>query len=215
MLISIGLIWLQLLIIISPENPILINLEKRLQAIQTLETDFVQIFQSPTLGQEIKERGHLYLRRPDQMRWDYREPERKSFLLQGKTLLVYFYEDKQVIRQSIDEKEIKETILGLLSGKFSLQDLYILEKISEATDGRSITLELKPHQTQEIDRLYLEVDKRQWLIRRIIFFESTGARQEFLFSNLKLNPPLASKIFEIPIPPDWEIIESSAFKKRN
>ncbi|MCX7973467.1 MAG: outer membrane lipoprotein carrier protein LolA [Candidatus Aminicenantes bacterium] len=201
------------MITISSESAVLANLEKRLQAIQTLEANFIQIYRSASTERGYEEKGHLYLKRPDQMRWDYLEPEKKTFLFKGNTLHSYFYEDKQVIRQALAEETIKESILGLLTGKIKIQDLYSAKIISSDIKGQGIILELTPCQEQEIICLHLEVDPRKWLIRRLIFFESTGSRQEFFFSHYKLNPQFPLKIFEIPIPPDWEIIDSQSLHK--
>lgn len=202
--------WLSFLILIFASSflgeysdlKIVSNLEKKLQEIQTLEADFIQTYFPAYEIQGIKERGHLYLRRPDQMRWDYFEPEKKSFLLKGDVLLSYFFEDKQVIHLPLEEEIIKQSILGLLSGKTKLLDLYSAEVIAREAKERIVTLKLQPLDKQEITSLLLEVDTRSWLIVRIVFFEVSGVRQEFLFSRFKVNPSLPAKIFEIPeLPP--------------
>lgn len=198
----------------SSHLTIISNLEKKLQEIQSLEVDFVQIYFPAHESQGIKEKGHLFLRRPDRMRWDYSEPEKKSFLFKGNMLLSYFYEDKQVIRQPLEEEIIKQSILGLMTGKSKLLDLYSAEVMAKEAKNQIVTLKLNPLEKQEITSLLLEIDTRRWLIVRIIFFEASGVRQEFLFSRPKLNPGLPAQIFEIPVPAGWEIIESRPQDKK-
>ncbi len=192
----------------SSDLTIISNLEKKLQEIKSLEADFIQIYFPAYESQGIKEKGRLYLRRPDQMRWDYFEPEKKCFLLKGDILLSYFFEDKQIVRQPLDEEIIKQSILGLLTGKTKLLDLYSAEIIARDAKSQSITLKLEPLEDQEITKVLLEIDTRRWLIVKIVFYEASGVRQEFLFSRHKFNPTLSPKIFDIPVPEDWEIINS-------
>lgn len=198
----------------SSDLTIISNLEKMLQEIESLEADFVQTYFPAYGSRGIEEKGHLYLRRPDQMRWDYSEPEKKSFILKGNMLLSYFFEDKQVIRQPLEEEIIKQSILGLLTGKTKLLDLYSAEVMAREVKNQIVTLKLIPLEEQEITSLLLEIDARRWLIVRIVFFEASGVRQEFLFSRPKLNPALPAKIFEIPIPAGWEIIDSRPQDKK-
>lgn len=199
----------------SSDIIIISNLEKRLQEIQSLEADFVQIYFPVYESRGIEEKGHLYLQRPDQMRWDYFAPEKKSFLLKGNMLLSYFYEDKQVIRQPLEEEIIKQSILGLLTGKTKLLDLYSVKVMAREAKDQIVTLKLEPLEKQEITSLLLEIETRRWLISRIVFFEASGVRQEFLFSRSKLNPTLPAKIFDIPVPAGWEIIDSRPLDKKN
>lgn len=208
------MLWFYLFVILyssfqePSELTIISNLERRLHSIETLEADFVHIYLPAYQNKGIEERGHLYLQRPDKMRWDYQEPERKSFLLKGNILLSYFYEDKQLIRQPLEEEVIKESVLGLLAGKIRLLELYSAEIIAWERKTKRVTLKLKPLEKQEISSLHLELDTGRWLIVRMAFFEATGIRQEFLFSRYKINPHLSATTFDIPVPPDWEIIDS-------
>jgi len=209
------MLWLYLLFILfasfqeePSEHTIISNLERRLQRIETLEADFVHIYLPAYQTKGMEEKGHLYLQRPDRMRWDYQEPERKSFLLKGNVLLSYFYEDKQLLRQPLEEEEIRESVLGLLAGKIRLLDLYSAEIVTREKKAQRVTLKLKPLEKKEIPSLNLEIDTSRWLIVRMAFFEATGVRQEFLFSRYKINPHLPAATFDIPVPPDWEIIDS-------
>jgi len=215
------MLWFYLfLFLFSPlqEEPteltIISNLERKLQSIDTLEADFVHIYLPAYQSKGIEEKGHLYLQRPDRMRWDYLDPERKSFLLKGNVLLSYFYEDKQLLRQPLEEEVIRESVLGLLAGKTRLLDLYTAEIITREKKAQRVTLKLVPLEKQEISSLNLEVDTSRWLIVRMAFFEATGVRQEFLFSRYRINPHLPARTFDIPVPPDWEIIDSRFANKK-
>jgi len=198
----------------SSSATIIANLENKLKSIDSLEADFLQIYIPAAESRGLEEKGHLYLKKPDLMRWDYISPERKSFLLKGELFLSYFFEDKQVVRQPLAEEEIKGSILGLLSGKTNLLELYSAQVLSILSDGATLVLRLEPRQKGEIEQVLLEIDQRRWLIQKLSFLESTGSRQEFYFSRFQLNKPLPNSTFTIPVPPDWEIIDETRQTKK-
>ena len=71
-------------------RPTLSGIEKRYNSIATLELDFEQTYRGG-IGLQPKrtETGHLYLRKPGRMRWNYAKPEGKFFLSDGK--FFYFF----------------------------------------------------------------------------------------------------------------------------
>lgn len=193
----------------SPES-LIINLENKLQTIKSLEADFIQVYLPAGETRGLEEKGRLYLLKPDRMRWDYFSPEKKTFLLQKDLMLSAFPEDKQLIRQPLQGSELKETILGLLAGQAKLSDLYAVAVFSSLSDQKTLTLKLEPSNDSEINQIILEVDRRRWVIQKVSFFETTGNRQEFRFSRVKINPPLPEGLFELTVPADWEIIQEKS-----
>jgi len=198
----------------SSTATVIANLENKLKSINSLEADFRQIYMPTAESRGLEEKGHLYLQKPDLMRWDYLSPERKSFLLKGELFLSYFFEDKQVYRQPLTEEEVKGSILGLLSGKANLLELYSAQVLSSLSDDATLVLRLEPHQKGEIEQVLLEIDQRRWLIQKLSFLETTGSRQEFYFSRFQLNRRLPSSTFTIPVPPDWEVIDEAGPTRR-
>ncbi len=185
------------------------ELEKKLDSIKSLEAEFIHIYLPTHQTRGLEEKGRVYYQKPDLMRWDYLLPEKKTFLLQGQLIISFFPEDKQVIKRFLTDEEIKNTILGLISGQTKLQDLYTAQLLPELTDQSTFTLRLNPYESGEISYLLLEIDRRLWLIQKLSLIETQGQRQEYRFSRYRLNRPLAASMFELKIPPDWEIIEEA------
>ncbi len=198
----------------SPES-LISNFENKLQGIKSLEADFVQVYLPAGETRGLEEKGRLYLLKPDRMRWDYFSPEKKTFLLQKDLLLSAFPEDKQLIRQALQESELKETIMGLLAGQAKLSDLYQVAVLGSLSDKKTLTLRLEPSGESEISQVILEVDRERWVIQKVSFLETTGNRQEFRFSRVKINPSLPERLFELTVPADWEIIQEKSALKRN
>ena len=68
-------------------NDLVDGVEQSFARMKDFSADFVQIGDS--LNRKQQESGHLYLMRPRMMRWEYKNPEEKLFVSDGKT--VYFY----------------------------------------------------------------------------------------------------------------------------
>ena len=73
------------------------RMEERTRRTTSLTAEFVQTYRSAALGREQVERGTLKIKRPGRMLWEYREPERKTFLSDGKAFYFYVPAERQVI----------------------------------------------------------------------------------------------------------------------
>ena len=64
---------------VTPEVAVA-NMQKALRAVSTLQARFEQLHTSVSVSMPLREKGDLYLEKPDHMRWEYREPQNKVFL---------------------------------------------------------------------------------------------------------------------------------------
>src|SRR5216110_2952278 len=74
------------------------GVDRSFARMKDLSSDFIQIFQDP-LNRKRQESGHLYLMRPRMMRWEYKNPEEKLFVSDGKTVYFYVPADRQVTKE--------------------------------------------------------------------------------------------------------------------
>src|SRR3989475_7715611 len=83
------------------------GVERSFAHMKDLSADFIQIFEDP-LNRKRQESGHLYLMRPRMMRWEYKSPEEKLFVSDGKTGYFYVPADRQgnkeAVIQSFDDR---------------------------------------------------------------------------------------------------------------
>jgi outer membrane lipoprotein-sorting protein len=75
---------------------VLERVEARLRGLGSLRGRFVMSFTSSGLGVPQTERGRFAIRRPDRMRWDYTDPERKIAVSDGMHTWLYLPEDHLV-----------------------------------------------------------------------------------------------------------------------
>jgi len=183
-------------------------LQKTLHSTQTLEAKFEHVYYSAVVSTPLREKGKFYFKKPDLMRWEYTDPENNIYLYKGDKYQWYFVEDKQLERGSITDEGQESEILSILTGQKNLLDFYSVKFNPFPTDNpQNAQIKLTPKHGEDGSFLLLEVDKKKWLIHKIIFFDWEGNKTEFQFSRIKVNPKFPNNIFELKIPSDVEIIE--------
>ena len=184
------------------------RLENTLYSTQTLQANFEHHFYSAVVSTPLEEKGKLYFQKPDRMRWEYKDPEHNIYLFEGDKYQYYFAEDNQLMRGSISEEGHESEILYLLTGQKKISDFYSMELSSFPTDNpENAQIKLIPKEEEDENYLLLELDKKEWLIRKIIFMDWEGNKTEFQFHNIEVNASLPKNIFELKLPSDVEIIE--------
>jgi outer membrane lipoprotein carrier protein len=198
-------------------NPrdVIARLEKNLLALESFQADFEQSSYQSAVSTPLREKSRVAFQKPERMRWDYTDPEPKTFVFKEGLLLSYFPEDKQLWRQRIPSEQHENDILGLLSGKARLTDKYALEPSPFPGAGpNAAQIKLTPKQDEDNEYILLEVDQKSWLIRRAVLFDWAGNKTEFVFSKAKTNVRLAKDAFDIKVPPDCEVIDGEAPRKK-
>jgi outer membrane lipoprotein carrier protein len=191
------------------------NLEKSLRGLHSLRARFEQSYFSMLVSEPLRERGDLFLQKPDLMRWQYKDPQEKAFLYGGGILQVYLAEEKQLTRSRVPPEAYESDILGIFLGKKSFRDLYAIEDTHFPTDtARVRQIKLTPMEEGDYSHILLEIDDRTWLLRRAVFFEWAGNKREFLFSQVRANVSLPLGTFELKVPPDCEVIDETGTIKR-
>ena len=65
------------------------RLERHHARTADLVARFTQSYRSGMLGREVTERGVVSIKRPGRMRWEYKDPEPKLFVSDGKTFYLF------------------------------------------------------------------------------------------------------------------------------
>ena len=173
-----------------------------------LSSDFIQIFED-SLNRKQQESGHLYLMRPRMMRWEYKNPEDKLFISDGKTVYFYVPADRQVnkeaVKNSFDDRIPLMFLLGQsnLRKEFTRFELLNTKPFFEGTK----VVRMYPKSKTDLVEIVMEVDPASYLIRRLLLTHSDGARSEFIFSGIRTNTGLRSSLFDFAVPPGVEVIQ--------
>lgn len=186
------------------------QLINRLQAkynnLSTLAADFTQMYNAP--GQKSRrESGHLLLKKPGKMRWDYTAPEPKLFVSDGRWLYEYVPADKYASRSAVKESGDMRAPFAFLLGRGNLRrDFKVIEfaKESPVKAGNKV-LRLVPKRAADFRELVIEIEPASLQIARLTLVESGGARSDFLFSNVRENAPASEAQFVFKAPAGVEI----------
>jgi outer membrane lipoprotein carrier protein len=184
------------------------GVDRTFARMKDLSSDFIQIFED-SLNRKQQESGHLYLMRPRMMRWEYKSPEDKLFISDGKTVYFYVPGDRQVnkeaVKNSFDDRIPLMFLLGQsnLRKEFTRFELLNSESFFEGTK----VVRMYPKSKTDLQEIVMEVDPASYLIRRLLLTHSDGARSEFIFSGIRTNTGLRSSLFDFAVPPGVEVVQ--------
>lgn len=184
------LLLLPLPALAEPRAEVLHRVEKYLSDIKTIVADFDQIAPDGALTG-----GKFYLKRPQQMRWQYNPPTPILMVTRGNFLTYYDYELNQV-----SDIPLEDTLLGFLS-----QD-----KISFADKGIKIThflqepglirITLVQAEKPDDGALLLEFSDKPIRLYNMKVTDSTGQTTSIALNNARFDVTLEDAVFEFKDP---------------
>ena len=186
-------------------------LQKKYDAIKDFSADFVHVYEGGVLKKQITERGHLRVKKPGKMRWDYTAPE-KVFVSDGVKMYSYIPQEKQVYVTSVPQGDGATTPMLFLTGKGDLTRDFTpsLADLPPGLPPGMQALKLVPKSPQqEYDWLILAIDPASLTIRGLVTVDAQGGKSSFSFTNLKENVGLADKAFAFKIPRGVEVATDS------
>lgn len=180
---------------------------RRVEEHQAATTDvvarFSQSYRSGMLGREVLERGVVSIKRPGRMRWEYKDPEPKLFVSDGRSFWFYVPADKQVIVKEQDDQ--RSLAARLLSGRGGLLDEFEAA-LAEPLEEGVLRVELTPRAVEaELRRAFVDVEP-SGRIRSILLEDVQGNRTRFRFENVRENTGLQDKLFRFDVPPGVEVV---------
>ena len=102
----------------SAEESLAEQLQRKYASIKDFSADFVHAYQGGVLKKQITERGHVLIKKPGKMRWEYVAPEEKVFVSDGVKMYSYLPQDKQVIVTAVPRTQ-RPAGFGGVSGRKS------------------------------------------------------------------------------------------------
>jgi outer membrane lipoprotein carrier protein len=182
---------------------LLARLEQRNARTSDLVARFSQSYRSGMLGREITERGVVWIKRPGRMRWEYKDPERKLFVSDGRSFYFYVPAEKQVIVSDQDEQ--RSLAARLLSGKGGLGEEFEVSLESPREEG-VVRLKLVPRREQaDVQQALVDVEP-SGRVRAIMLDDVQGNRTRFRFDDLRENTGLKDDLFRFEVPKGVEVI---------
>jgi outer membrane lipoprotein carrier protein len=185
--------------------------ERRYASIKSLTGSFTQTFRSGELGQHVSETGRIFMRRPGQMRWDYRQPDKKVFLVNADgTTLAYIPADMTATRSRIPATAPH---LQLLMGQSDLLATFAASEVQlkDAAFPGSRQIKLVPRQPMEgIEMVYLEIDPRLLTVGRVLVMDPLGNESDLVLQKVEENAPVRADTFDLRLPAGVETVDAIA-----
>ncbi len=191
----------------DPLTEAVLGIQKRYAAVDSLSADFQQTYRGP--GIEQTESGVLWMKKPGLMRWEYKVPEEKLFVADGRESFLYTPADHQVQESAFSSEEMHSTPLRFLLGEGDIMKTFSAawEKEFKPRYAGTICLRLAPRNPDSnYAYVVIECDTKSYDLKRLIIGEPTGNTSEFLFTNLKTNLKLDRKIFQFRVPRGVEVV---------
>jgi len=178
------------------------RVDARQAAVRDLTARFTQSYRSGVLGREVTERGTVAIKKPGLMRWEYREPEKKTFVSDGKRFFFYVPADKQVIvKDQAGDQSVPALLLG---GRGKILD-HFQAFLEEPLAGRE-RLRLVPRKPDsDVQRVYLDLDAEARVVA-IEVWDAQGGHSRFQLEGVKENVGLKDDAFRFQPPAGVEVV---------
>src|SRR5213593_3583725 len=184
------------------------GVERLFAQMKDFSSDFIQIFED-ALNRKQQESGHLYLMRPRMMRWEYKNPEDKLFISDGKTVYFYVPADRQVNKEAVKQSFGDRIPLMFLLGQENLRNEFTRFELLNTKpffEGTKV-VRMFPKKKTDLQEIVMEVDPSNYEIRRLRFAHADGSRSEFIFSSIRINTGLRASMFDFKVPPGVDVVQ--------
>jgi len=203
-------------------NAVRRDLENRYRRAKTLKAAFFEKY-SDSHGGITAESGTVYFSRPGRMRWEYRSPQEKLFLVDGTNAWFYVPADRTASRARMRESSDWRTPLALLAGKANLSELCRKLELwggdsraeTPLAPGNSLlrcVLRDNPADNPPADTpvdVLLETDPEAWLVR-VVIRQPGNVEIEFRFGNWEENVAIPEVKFHFQPPPGVAVVDEES-----
>jgi outer membrane lipoprotein-sorting protein len=145
------------------------------------------------------------------MRWDYQRPQPKLFLSDGKTLMLYIPEEKQLTRSPLKASDDIRVPFRLLLSRLELRRVFSqIEFAQDALEHQPTDRVLRAYPKKSFQADYqqvLMVLSPQFDIRRLLVILPDQSAMEFSFDRIVRNVPLGRSLFRFMPPTGTEVID--------
>jgi outer membrane lipoprotein carrier protein len=184
------------------------QLQRRYQTVRDFSADFTQTYRGGVLRRTTTERGTVLIKKPGLMRWDYKSPEEKLFVADGRKMYIYVPADRQVMVRDMPASNAASTPVLFLVGRGDIvRDFTAAYTTLPDAPAGSWILKLTPKSAQpEYEWLALAVEPSTLTLRMLIARDAQGGTSSFAFANLKENVGIPDKMFSFRIPRGADVI---------
>ena len=195
------------------DDPLLRQFESHYSSAQTLQATFLERYLENGQVSRV-EAGDAYFSRPGKMRWDYQQPEKNTFLVDGKYVWFYSPVDHTATRMPAKLSEDWRTPLAFLMSHMKLSRICSAVAAAPAEKPAQVgdtVYSCTPRGGSNLESsgskaVLFELSPLSELAR-IVIPQDGGIVLEFSFTGWRWNPPLDKAIFQFTPPPNVVIVD--------
>lgn len=194
------------------------NVDARYAQTKDLQADFIQETRIEGFETPLSSSGHVYIKKPGLLRWDYEQPSVEQIYVHGDQLEMYVPEHNQVVKGHLSQLVATKAPLRLLQGAGNLSEQFEVTSTrgGELGEGGLPLLTLRPkqpksNQASTISQIVLDIQPTTYLIHSVSLYETSGNVSTFRFAELKVNSGLDDRLFELTVPDDVVVVDAPAF----
>ena len=181
------------------------RLKETREKIEDFSADLLQEKKIFLLKDKVISRGRIRFKKPDLFFIEFFNPEWTQMIFDGKTLLLYFKEEKMAERYQVHANPIVEKYL--LFSKDPFQEKVASWKIVEDL-GPALVIEILPKVKEVLFvKTRIWASKKDWMVVGMEMVERNGDTTFLRYSNMKINTGLKDSDFKIRLPKDVKITE--------
>lgn len=176
-------------------------------SVKQVSARFRQSVTNATFGGDAKTNdGFVYIQKPGKMRWDYFAAKKKdaalrtkkSFISNGAYLYVIEYDNKQILKKSL-EKDLMPVAVSFLYGKGDLKTDFNAEIDTSGKYGSKgrLVLKLSPKKpSAQYKNLFLVVDPKDFHVTESVIVDSSNNTNQFAFYEPNFEKAISESWFE-------------------
>ncbi len=187
--------------------------DKAQRETSSLVAGFTEKKQLKLLARPVLSRGEFYYHRPNQVRWEYLEPDRKVFVITEDMYLAYYPALKRAEEVPI-KKFVGKRLFRFLGLGQSIDELgkYYEFRLAPQSDLKDthllILVPRKKKLAERVAEMKIWVDAATFLPRQLQYVESDGDSTLLAFQDIRTNVNVAASRFRLELPKDVVVSES-------
>lgn len=177
-------------------------LQKAYEGTNDFQASFTQRYTYALLRRTQESKGVVRFKKPGLMRWDYTEPSKKSFVVDGKRLWVHQPEDGTAMVDHCFKQDGLTASVAFLWGSGNIQEQFAVSWFDGVFgDASDLHIALEPKEANSIfKRLILVVDPKSHRVKQSVVVDLNGNVNQFLYEDLKFNSGLKENVFAFEPP---------------
>lgn len=161
---------------------------------------FDQVYRYKTMTRRLSSTGTVQVKKPGFMRWDYEQPAKKAFVVDGKSLWIHEPEENSVMVQRAFSQDSLSAAVSFLRGRGKLTDEFDASIVVRRDVGATVLLLVPKRPQPGFSKVYFGVEEATGAVVTSLVVDTQGNENRITFKDVKSNTGLAESAFKFTVP---------------